>query len=38
MLGKIRRALVTAGIAEPTQEILEAFARKLLTAGVHYTE
>jgi hypothetical protein len=38
MLGKVRRAHVKAGIAEPTQDVLEAFARKLLTAGVPIME
>jgi hypothetical protein len=34
MLGKIRRAHVKAGTAESTPGLLEAFARKLLSAGV----
>jgi hypothetical protein len=38
MLGKVRRAHVKAGIGEPTQGVLEAFARKLLTAGVPIME
>jgi hypothetical protein len=33
-LGKVRRAHVKAGIAGPTQPVLEAFAQKLLAAEV----
>ena len=38
LLGKIRRAHVKAGIVEPTEDVLEEFARKLLTAGVPIME
>jgi len=33
-LGKVRGAYVKPGIAERAQDVHEAFARKLLTAGV----